>query len=195
MNDNSDGEKSYALRFQFARFVPDNTHDELRDFLYKFAHNYSEAKEYLQILEQISTIDPDVKSELINRIHDMALQSFALALRRMTDSAGKRSAQKLITKVIHEQHQKAELQKIQDIHLHYRAYVDKGVAHQDDNSKKENLSAFPASNVVEADMEYLSEFYLKIVKEICTDCINITDEPYDYSHELNKLLEPGPKHH
>ena len=36
----SAGEEAFAKAFQFAPMVPSQDHDELRDFLYKFAHNY-----------------------------------------------------------------------------------------------------------------------------------------------------------
>lgn len=184
----SDGEEAFAQAFQFAYFVPSNDHEELRDFLYKFAHNYSEAKEYLNILKQLDEIDFDSKSEMLFRIQAMALQCFPLAMRRMTDNISKRSMQKLITKVIRDEFKDKELQKIRDIHSHYNLYLDKGVAHQDAQSIKEILEAFPDTDVIRQDMKHLKELYTKIVEEICKKYISIEVDPYDYSVDLNKLL-------
>lgn len=73
MANKSVGEEAFAQAFQFFPFVPQSDHEELRDFLYKFAHNYDEAKEHLQILQQGNDIEADNKSELLFQIHSMAL--------------------------------------------------------------------------------------------------------------------------
>jgi Txe/YoeB family toxin of Txe-Axe toxin-antitoxin module len=184
----SDGEKAFAQVFQFAPFVPQEDHDELRDFLYKFAHNFKEAQEYLQILKQVDDIDFDQKSELLFRVQAMALQCFPLAMRRMTDNISKRSLQKLVTKAVRDEFKVTEINKIKEIHSHYKLYVDKGVAHQDEVSVKENLEAFPDTSVIDADMKYLNELYNKLVKEICTGYIKINGKPHDYEDELMKLI-------
>ncbi len=182
------GEEAFAKVFQFAPFVPSSEHEELRDFLYKFAHNYSEAKEYLKLLQQVDDIDFNSKSELLFRIQAMSLQCFPLAMRRMTDNISKRSLQKLITKVIREEFKNKELQKIRDIHAHYNLYLDKGVAHQDELSVKETLGAFPDTVVIERDMKHLKKLYLKIVKEICTSYIVLDTKTRSYKPELKKLV-------
>ncbi len=183
----SDGEEAFAQAFQFKPFVPAEEHEELRDFLYKFAHNYKEAEEYLQILRQVDELDSDSKSELLFRIQAMALQCFPLAMRRMTDNISKRSLQKLVTKVIRDEFKNEELQRVKDIHSHYKVYLDKGVAHQDEQSIKENLGAFPDTSVIEEDMEHLKQLYLKLVKEICKSCIDIESKPHDYEADLSKI--------
>jgi hypothetical protein len=188
MSNRSYGEEAFAQAFQFASFVPAADHDELRDFLYKFAHNFSEAKEYLAILRQVNRIEYDNKSELLFRVQAMALQCFPLAMRRMTDNISKRSLQKLVTKLVREEFKDEELRKIQAIHLHYKLYLDKGVAHQDDQSIKQNLEAFPDTDVIEGDMEHLKNLYLKLVKEICTKYISIEGNPYNYEADLKKML-------
>lgn len=190
MSNRSYGEEAFAQAFQFAPFVPVGDQEELRDFLYKFAHNYSEAKEYLNVLEQLSEIDFDSKSELLFRIQAMALQCFPLAMRRMTDNISKRSMQKLVAKLIRDEFKDGELQKVRDIHSHYKLYLDKGVAHQDEQSVKENLEAFPDTDVITQDMNHLKDLYMKLVTEICTKYISIEAGPYDYSVDLNKLLVP-----
>lgn len=187
MNNRSDGEEAFAQVFQFAQFVPKTDHEELRDFLYKFAHNYSESQAYLRILEQVSEIDYEYKSELLFRIHAMALQSFSFAMRRMTDNISARSLQKLVTKVVKVEFRDEELQKIKDIHSHYSFYLNKGVAHQDKFSIREILTAFPDTDVINEDMEHLKKLYFKLVKELCVKYINIHREPHDYKAELNKL--------
>lgn len=186
----SDGEEAFAQAFQFAHFVPANDHEELRDFLYKFAHNYSEAKEYLNMLQQLNEIGIDGKSEMLFRIQAMALQCFPLAMRRMTDNTSKRSMQKLVAKLIRDEFNDSELKKIRDIHSHYNLYLDKGVAHQDEQSIKEILEAFPNTDVITQDMKYLSDLYTKIVEEICKKYISIEADPYNYSVDLRKLLVP-----
>ena len=123
----SDGEEAFAQTFQFASFVPNEDHEELRDFLYKFAHNFEEAQEYLQILKQVDEIETDVKSELLFRIQAMALQCFPLAMRRMTDNISKRSLRHLVTKVIRDEFKASELSKIKNIHSHYKTYLNMGV--------------------------------------------------------------------
>lgn len=190
MSKRSDGEEAFAQAFQFADFVPANDHGELRDFLYKFAHNYSEAKEYLNILQQLDEIGVDSKSEMLFRIQAMALQCFPLAMRRMTDNTSKRSMQKLVAKLIRDELKDSELQKIRDIHSHYNLYLDKGVAHQDAQSIKEIFEAFPDTDVIGRDMKHLKELYMKIVEEICIKYISIETAPYNYSIDLRKLLVP-----
>lgn len=190
MSKRSDGEEAFAQAFQFAHFVPANGHGELRDFLYKFAHNYSEAKEYLNMLQKLNEIGVDSKSEMLFRIQAMALQCFPLAMRRMTDNISKRSMQKLVTKVISDEFKDSELQKVRDIHSHYNLYLDKGVVHQDEQSIKEILEAFPDTRVIGQDMKHLRELYTKIVEAICIQYISIDTDPYDYSVDLKKLLVP-----
>jgi hypothetical protein len=182
------GEEAFAQTFQFAPFVPAQDHDELRDFLYKFAHNYDEAKEYLQILKQVDEIETDKKSELLFRIQGMALQCFPLAMRRMTDNISKRSLQKLVTKVVRDEFKTEEIEKIKAIHEHYQVYLNKGVAHQDELSVQEILKSFPNTDVIEEDMKHLETLYNKLVKETCTKYIGIGRKPTDYKLELDKLV-------
>jgi hypothetical protein len=183
----SDGEEVFSRMFQFAAFVPQEDQEELRDFLYKFSHNYSEAREFLQILKQVDEIDYSQKSELLFRIQAMAIQCFPLAMRRMTDNISKRSLQKLVTKIIREEFKVDEINKIKAIHEHYSSYLNKGVAHQDEPSIKEVLDAFPDTEVIDADMEHLKQLYFKVVKEICVGYIGIGGEPHDYNSELRIL--------
>lgn len=184
----SEGEEVFAQSFQFAPFVPKQDHDLLRDFLYKFAYNYDEAKEYMQILKQVDEIETDKKSELLFRIQAMALQCFPLAMRRMTDNISERSLQKLVTKVVRDEFKVGELTKIKAIHSHYAIYLNKGVAHQDIMSIREILKSFPNTNVIEKDMVHLKQLYNKLVKEICTKYISIERTPHSYSAELYKLI-------
>jgi len=181
------GEEAFAQTFQFFKHVPASDHEELRDFLYKFAHNYREAEEYLRILEQVHEIDFDQKSELLFRILVMSLQCFPLAMRRMTDNISKRSLQKLVLKIIDEERRSTELQKIKDIHEHYSFYLNKGVAHQDEPSVADVLKAFPDTDIIKADMKHLKELYQKLVNEMCSKYIGIDGKPHDYASELAKL--------
>lgn len=181
------GEEAFAQAFQFAPFVPAQDHDELRDFLYKYAHNYDEAKEYLNVLKQVDEIETKKKSELLFRIQGMALQCFPLAMRRMTDNISKRSLQKLVTKVVRDEFKSSEIDKIKEIHEHYKVYLDKGIAHQDELSIQEILKSFPDTEVIEEDIKHLEGLYNKQVKEICTKYIGIGRKPHDYSTELKKL--------
>jgi len=183
------GEEAFAQTFQFAPFVPKEDHEELRDFLYKFAHNFDEAKEYLQILKQVDEIETDSKSELLFRIQGMAIQCFPLAMRRLTDNISKRSLQKLVTKVVRDEFKTDEIKKIRVIHEHYKVYLDKGVAHQDELSIKEILNSFPDTALIEEDMAHLEGLYNKLVKEFCTKYIGISRLPTDYETELKKLID------
>lgn len=187
MTNKSVGEEAFAQAFQFFPFVPQSDHEELRDFLYKFAHNYDEAKEHLQILQQGHEIETDNKSELLFRIHSMALQSFALDMRRMTDNISKRGMQGFVTKVVREEFKAAELTKIKTIYSHYKRFLDKGVAHQDIQSIQETLGAFPDTDVIEKDMQHLKDLYNKLTKEICSKYISIERKPHDYDSELQRL--------
>lgn len=182
------GEEAFAQTFQFAPFVPATDHEELRDFLYKFAHNFDEAKEYLQILKQVDEIDTGSKSELLYRVQGMALQCFSLAMRRLTDNISKRSLQKLVTKIVRDEFKADETDKIKAIHEHYKVYLDKGVAHQDELSIQEILKSFPDTDVIEADMRHVEGLYNKLVNEICTKYIGIGRLPVDYEPELKKLV-------
>lgn len=187
MINRSDSEDVFAQSFQFFGFVPETEHVLLRDFLYKFAFNYDEAKEYLKILTQVYEIDYGKKSELLNRINGMALQSFALAMRRMTDNISKRGMQELVTKVVRDEFKTEELSKIKAIYTHYKGYLDKGVAHQDKQTIHDTLAAFPGTEVIEADMNNLRDLYNKLAKELCSKYISIEREPHDYDSELKKL--------
>jgi hypothetical protein len=186
MKSKSVGEAAFAQTFQFFKHVDAKDQEELRDFLYKFAHNYMEA-EYLRLLEQLHAIKFGQKSELLVRIQAMALQCFPLAMRRMSDNISKRSLRKLVTKVVREELRDAELQKIKDIHEHYSFYLNKGVAHQDEPSIADVLRAFPNSDIIDADMKHLKELYKKLVKELCSKYIGIEGKPHDYEDELAKL--------
>jgi hypothetical protein len=183
----SEGEEAFAQAFHFLPFVPAVDHEVLRDFLYKFAHNYDEAKEHLQLLKQLDELDADNKSELLFRVQGMALQSFALDMRRMTDNISKRGMQAFVTKVARDEFKAEELNKIKAIHDHYKRFLNKGTVHQDKQSKHETLAAFPDTNVIDADMQYLKELYNKLTKELCSAYIGIDGTPYDYGAELNKL--------
>lgn len=187
MANRSEGEEAFAQAFQFFPFVPTSDHEELRDFLFKFAHNYDEAKEHLQLLKQLDELDADNKSELLYRIQGMALQSFALDMRRMTDNVSKRGMQQFITKVVRDEFRAGALDKIKAIHDHYKRFLNKGTVHQDEPSKHETLEEFPNTDVIDADMQHLKELYNKLTKELCSAYIGIEGEPYDYGPELKKL--------
>jgi len=184
----SKGEEAFAQTFQFKPSVPSEDHEELRDFLYKYAHNFGEAKEYLQILKQVDEIEYNIKSELLFRIQAMSLQCFPLAMRRLTDNISKRSLQKLVSKIIKDELKPAEIDKIKNIHEHYKPYLDKGVAHQDELSIKEILESFPDTKVIKADMKNLEDMYNKIVTEICSKYINIGGTPVNYAQQLKRLV-------
>lgn len=140
----SEGEEAYAQLFQFKDVVPKKDHDELRDYLYKAAHNYNEAQTYFKLLKDVDKIDKDDRaSELIFRIHGMALQSFALSMRRLSDRMGQRSIQKFIPKFIKPEYIEDELKKIQAVYSHYADYLDKGVAHQDTWGGRRGIEALP----------------------------------------------------
>jgi hypothetical protein len=187
MSNRSDGEETYAQGFQFRASVAADSQEELRDFLYKFAHNYNEAAEDLQLLKQIDEINYDSKSDLLFKINTLALQVFALDMRRMTDKSSKRSLQRLLPKVVSPKTVDSDLAAIQEIHAHYKSYVDKGVAHQDELSIKTVLSSFPDTEVIEKDMEHLSALYYKIVKDMAVSYMKLSSLP-DYSKDLKKLL-------
>lgn len=182
------GEEAFAQTFQFKSFVPSEDREELRDFLYKYAHNFGEAKEYLQILKQVDNIEYNSKSELLFRIQAMSLQCFPLAMRRLTDNISKRSLQKLVSKIIKDELKPAEIDKIKNIHEHYKLYLDKGVAHQDELSIKEILESFPDTKVIKADMKHLEDLYNTIVTEICSKYINIGGIPVNYAQQLKRLV-------
>ena len=183
----SKGEEVYAQTFQFKSIVPVESHEELRDFFYKFAHNMQEAREYLQILKQVDEIKFDHKSELLMRIQAMALQAFPLAMRRMTDATGKRSLRGLINRIYRGEYKDSELQQIKKIHSHYKGYLNKSVTHQDVHSIRQALLAFPNTDAIEADLQYLDNFYYKLSNDLCRRYINISTPVYDYSGELNLL--------
>lgn len=188
MSDMSEGETAFADTFQFFDIVPEKDVGELRDLLYKYAHNYLEAVEYLQILKQVDAIQSEDKSELLFRIHGMALQCFPLAMRRLTDNISKRSLRKLVTKVVRKELSEQELQKIVEIHEHYSFYLDKGVAHQDEYSIKQILEAFPDSDIIDEDMQHLEDLYNTLVRELCSRYITIKQAAHDYNDELHKLI-------
>lgn len=184
-----EGEEAYAQVFQFKSFVPDTVKDKLRDYLYKIAHNFIEAKEYLEILkgiDELSALESD--SELIFRIQGMALQSFALAMRRITDKSGQRSLQKFIPAFFNKKYVDVEVKKIQEIYSHYEKYLNKGVAHQDSWSIHQALGNFPDTEIIESDIKHIEDFYYKIVKELCTIYASVEHSKHDYKVELLKLI-------
>ena len=187
MSNRSAGEEAFAQVFQFKSIVPTEDHDELRDFFYKFRFNYDEAQEYFAILEQAHDMDAFAKSELLFRVYAMALQCFALSMRRLTDHLGNRSLQKLIPKIIAPELMKKELKRIKDIHNHFSFYLNKSVAHQDTFSVKEALESFPETDVIKQDMKHLKDLYLKLVRELCMSYVGMNREPHDFRDEFNKL--------
>lgn len=182
-----EGEELYANAFRFFEFVPANEREELRDFLYKFAHNFQDAKEYLRLLEQLSLIEDKNSSSLIFLTQSMALQCFPLAIRRIADKSSKRSIQRLINKTLRDEHKHSAVVRVQEIINHYKQYLDKGVAHQDEYSIKEILELFPDSDVINQDMAYLESFYFKLTKELCSHYIDISRPATDFNSELKKL--------
>ena len=187
MTNRSIGEEEFAQTFQFKSNASQEDQEELRDFFYKFAHNYNEAQEYLQILKQVDNIEYNSEDGLLYRIHGMSLQCFSLSMRRMTDNISERSLQKLITKVVPENLKNEEIKKIKNIYSHYCLYLNTGVAHQDKPSYKDGHEAFPNSDVIEKDMKHLEQLYLKLVLELCSKFISIEDKPYNYSVDLQKI--------
>lgn len=182
----SEGEEAYAQGFQFKTGVTIADHEVLRDFLYKIAYNFTEAHEYLEILEAIDGLES--QSALIDRTQGMALQCLSLSMRRMTDRFGKRSLQKFIPRFCKPANAGVEIQKIDEIYSHYKNHASKGVAHQDKWSIKQTLDSFPDTDVILKDLKHIEDFYYKIVKEICTNYMKISSDGNDYKSELHKLL-------
>ncbi len=193
MTSRSPGEEAFAQAFQFAPIVPTSDHEELGDYLYKFSHNYDEAKEDLEVLKQVNAIGLKNESKLLPRVMSMSLQSYALDMRRMTDLSSRRSVRRLLNKVLKPELRAEEIAKLEEIHGHFSFYLNKGTAHQDEHSIKEVLEAYPDTETIEKDMTHLRELYLKIVKEICTSYIGIDSDPDDYSQELELLAQKSSK--
>lgn len=189
MSNRSMGEEAYARVFKFKSSVPTSEHELLRDYLYKFSYNYSEARQDLRLLKQVNVVGLNNDSKLLPRIMALSLQGYALDMRRMTDSASRRSTRKLLKIVIKPGLEVAEIAKLVEIHDHYSFYVDKGIAHQDEYSVKEVLENYPDSETIEKDMVHLKKLYLKIVKENCVSYIRIDSKIEDYSQELEMLAK------
>lgn len=182
------GEKAYANSFQFKAGVDAADHEELRDFLYKYSFNLSEAYEYLRILTQVNEIDSKVKSELFYRIYAMSLQSFALCIRKLTDQPSERSIRKLIDFAVKPLYAQDHKDQIDEIYKHYKKFLNKFVVHQDVDSIHVGIGYFPDLNVITKDMAHLREYYLQLTNEICTKHINVSGKSHDYSSELLKIV-------
>lgn len=183
----SPGEEAYAQAFQFKEGVPGSDRDELRDFLYKVAHNLNEAHGYLELLKNIDVVAKDYKSELVLRIHEMGLQCFGLTMRRLTDKLGRRSLQKF-TKFLKPPYVDSERKKFVIIYSHYDDFVTKGVAHQDEWSIAEVLKSFPDTKIIENDLKDIESFYYKICNEICERYAKIINPGHDFTKEIKKLI-------
>lgn len=187
------GEMYFAEQFKFPSTVPIKKQKKLRSYLYKFADNYFEAKEYLQLLKQTHELANINDSEFIFRVSYMSIQCFALAVRRMTDS-GNRSIRELLRMLVVKEEVDAVISEIEAIYGHYSDFLNWMVAHEDIHSKQVALSAFPNTDIIDADMKRLLELYNTIVSQICTECIRIDSNPIDYSNEILKLAPPKSKY-
>lgn len=185
------GEEVFKQGFIFKTHVPLGEQVLLGDFLYKFAHNFLEARDYLQILELSDELDTAHISWLLFRIQGMALQCFALAMRRMTDDASKRSIRKLISRIIGGELGKTEVEDLKKIHSHFADFVDKGVAHQDQQSYWEVHAAFPNTDVIKKDVLHLENLYYRLVGQVCERCITIRQPMHSYKKKLERLLSPS----
>lgn len=183
----SEGEKAYRDVFQFAPFVVKDHVPKLKDLLYKFAHNLSEAYDYLEILEYVNGMGSENKNELAYRIHGMSLQCFALSLRKLTDRQSQRSARKLVEKVYKPELKQQELDSIESVYGHYEKFLNKFVAHQDNWSISDGLAVFPDNDVIEADLKYLNDLYDKVCKKICTSYIGVSRKSRGYGPMLDRL--------
>lgn len=185
----SEGEEAYASVFQFKSHVDAKDHEKLRDFLYKYSFNLSEAYEYLFIIIACNEIDTDSKPELFHRIYGMSLQCFALCIRKITDNASERSVRKLIDLAVKPEFITDHKSKVEEIYKHYEKFLNKFVVHQDVYSVHDGVAFFPNENIIKKDLEYLREYYFSIAFEICSSFINVTGEGAFYDLDLEKLID------
>ncbi len=185
----SEGEIAYRDAFQFIliRNVPQGLQLKLKDLLYKYSHNLSEAYEYLEILEYVNDMDRENKNELVYRIHGMSLQCFALSVRKLTDNSN-RSAKVLINTVIKPELREAETAAINEIYKHFDKFLNKFVVHQDTWSIQEALQSFPDNDTIEADLKHLNDLYDTVVNDLCSDYIRVHRESKGYGPMLDKLI-------
>ena len=183
----SSGEKSYADKYIFKSIVKPCDHEDLKDFLYKYAFNLNEAYQYLGLVKQTLDTHPGIKTELIYRIYAMGLQCFALSVRKITDTKSKRSLRRLINLAVKPALAAEHKNKISDIYTHYEKFLNKFVVHQDLESIHEGIGFFPETEVIDNDLNYLREYYLTLTQEICVSYMDVTGNPSNFTNDLAKL--------
>lgn len=189
-NNKSTGEEIYASSFKFKDSINDAQAIKLRDFLYKYSFNLSEAYEYLFLVQQMHEIEDERKTDLFGRIYAMGLQCLALSIRKMTDNSSERSVKKLLILITNPPviDQIEQTKIIDEIYKHYDNFLNKFVVHQDVPSIHEALSYFPDTDLIINDLRVLREHYLTIVQKLCTSYINVDGEGSFFTPELEKLL-------
>lgn len=184
------GEEKFASSFQFRPNVTVKDREVLRDYLYKFAHNLSEAHDYRELLANIHDLEADIEStsSLLFRISGMSLQCFALCIRKITDNSSERSIRKLINITIKPDLIAEHKNEIINIYKHYDKFLDKFVVHQDAQSVHEGISFFPDTDVIDKDLQTLREYYETLVSELCVSYIKVKEDGEYLGFELQKLL-------
>ena len=184
------GEEQYANVFQFKKSIGKDKQEELRDFLYKFSINYTDARKKLSILDYMSEKADGTISSFFIEVHGMTLVCFAIAMRKMTDNSGKRSVKKLVSKVMKNQKMTDEAEsKIEEIYSHYKAFLDKYGVHQDEDGIIGTVSCFPDKDKIEDDLEYLRGLYESITKKNCINYIQLDMKEFDFKKDIDRLLE------
>jgi len=183
------GEQTYVDSFIVKDFINSSDRELIKDYLYKFSFNLSEAYEYLFLVSQCNDIEAEWKSELFYRIYGMALQCLALCIRKMTDASSERSVRKLVA--ITEKYKVAVVdeQQIEIIYRHYDKFLNKFVVHQDVHSINDGVSFFPDTKVVVNDLERLRSYYLGIAQSYCNGYIDVSGEGHYYGFDLEKIVK------
>lgn len=186
----SGGEQAYKNAFVFRnKQIPSAIANEWREYLYLLHFNIQEAEAFLEILKAGDALDKNfAKTDLLYRIHGMALGSFALAIRRATDKTGKRSIRNFVNKYCTDEPKKQRLAMLNAIHSHYENFNNNLVAHQSDWSILEIYNKhFPDTDIIEEDMSSLRQLYKDLTGELCLGYISIEPKTHDFDIELRKL--------
>lgn len=181
-------ELKYSSAFLFKKLINTKFHDDLGDYLYKFAFNLQEAHEYVSIFLECYDIEIEYRTVLINRIHIMSLQCYALSIRKMTDYSSERSLRKLKQLLPSTSAVIEYSTTIDSIYKHYEKFLNKFVVHQDTISISNALELIPNKKVILEDLQALREYYLTLCREICTGFIGIDEDGTYFGVEIEKLL-------
>lgn len=167
------GEAIYADRFQFLGTVPPRQQEVLRDYLYKVSFNLTDAYLFFEIIRFLDETDrSDDAYDAQGTTFRMAVTSFSVAFRRVTDKSSKRNIRGLIKLVDLAPIREERLKKIDEIYSKYSKFVDQIIVHQD-RGRITKTPKIPDYEQNIKDLDAVTAIYDEIAKRFCWRYIKV----------------------